>query len=161
MTGHSKRLIKAIQQLGFQHIWTNSQGFHCFAHPDDPSQAELSVGPSINREQHARDLLRRAQAIAGALPTAPKRNAGQIKERRADERERAQRRLEWAEAKRDRLIAEKADAAWLQKIEELVEHRRQELLALHREMTESPQGSQHRGRGRVEYLGVADDRTPL
>lgn len=157
----SRELFKAVEQLGFDHIWTNGSGFLCYAHPDDPDQTEVSIGPSIKNEQPAKTVLRRCQKIAGQLPEIVKRKGQQVKERQAAERERAQKRIEWAEAKKARLVAEKAEEEHLRKIDELIEHRRQELLALHRQMSDSPQGNDHRGRGRVEYQGTARDRTPL
>lgn len=160
-TKESKELLKSIEKLGFDHIWTNGKGFLCYAHPDDPEQEELSINQSINHEQTSKNLLRRAQKIAKALPKVEKRKGQQVKERQAAERERAQQRLAWAEKKRERLLAEQAEADHIAKIQELIEHRRAELLALHREMTDTPQGSQHRGRGRAEFQGTTANRTPL
>lgn len=157
----SKEVLKSVEKLGFDHIWTNGQGFLCYVHPDDPEQVEVIVNPSINNEQVARNKIRQCKKIAGEVPQIVKRKGQQVKERQAAERDRALKRIEWAEAKKARLIAEKAEEEHLRKIDELIELRRQELLALHREMSDSPQGNAHRGRGRVEYQGSARDRTPL
>ena len=160
-TKFSKRVTDALDELGFDHVWSNSQGFLCYVHPDDPQQTEISVNPSMNNEALARQVIRSCAKIAGRLPKIEKRKGQQIKERQTAEREQAERRLRWAEEKRDRLLAEKATAEHLHKIEELIEVRRSQLLDLHHQMTQSPQGSQHRGHGRIEYQGTAQTRVPL
>lgn len=157
----SKQVFAEVERLGFDYVWSNGQGFPCYVHPDDPQQNEISINPSINNESAARQKIRECKKIAGELPKIEKRKGRQVKERQAAERECAEQRLRWAEEKRDRLIASSANEEHMRKIDELVEFRRQQLLALHREMTGSPQGNQHRGRGRVEFQGSAADRTPL
>lgn len=160
-TKFSKQVFDALAKLGFEDVWSNAQGFPCFVHPDDPQQTEVSVNPSIDAEHTARFLIRRCQKIVGQLPKIEKRKGQQVKDRQAADRERAEQRLRWAEEKRLRLLAEKGTAEHLQRIDELIELRRRQLLDLHRQMTQTPQGSQHRGHGRVEYQGTAHDRTPL
>lgn len=157
----SKQVFAAIEKLGFEYVWTSGQGIPCYVHPDDPNQIEVSVNASINNETSARAKIRDCQKIAGHLPKIEKRRGTQVKERHAAERERAQQRLRWAEEKRERILADSADEDHLRKLDELIELRRRQLLALHREMSEGPQGSQHLGRGRVEYIGTATNRTPL
>lgn len=161
-TKESKEVLRALNRLGFEYLWTNGHGIPCYVHPDDPSQTEVLVNLSQNKESSARAKIRDLQKIAGELPQLAKRKGQQVKERRAAEREQAERRLAWAEAKKARLLEQpEADTGHLSRLDELIEHRRQQLLAIHHQMTESPAGAAHRGRGYVELRGTATDRTPL
>lgn len=152
MKRYSKDLIKTLTALGFDHVWTNSQGHHCYVHPDDPTQEELSVSPSISSDQILKTLIRRARKIAGAETVVEKRKAGQVKERAEADRERARQRLQWVKEKQQRLIAGHADATWIAKVRELLELRERELAAIERLMTEPAQGGTvHRGVGQARH----------
>lgn len=136
-----KDTIKALEQLGFDHIWTNTQGYECYVHPGDPQQTELSVSPSL-RENSARTLLRSAQKIAGVARPIEKRRGSQVKERAEAERERARDRLRLAREK----LARAASAAEIAHHTAEVEAREKELRDLERMMTSIPGGgSAHRG----------------
>lgn len=148
----AKQVIADLEKLGFDHLWRNSSGEHVYVHPDDPEQTEVKVSPSLNDENAAKGILARCRRIAGIAPVIVKRRAENVKERAQAERDRAEQRLQWALAKQARLEADRANEAWLGRIRELVEHRRAELAALHRDMTEAPQGAAHVGRGRVDVL---------
>lgn len=160
-TRYSKEVLKEVERLGFEYLWSNHHGHHCFVYPDDPQQTEFSVNPSINNEHAARAKIRDARKIVGLAPVIVKRHGSQINERLAAERERAERQLEWAERKRQLVLAEQREQEQIRRVEELVEARRSQLLAIHRQMAQAPQGSQHVGRGRVERIGTATDGTPL
>lgn len=151
----AKKVMSDLEDLGFDLIWRNNSGDYVYVHADDPQQTEVRVSPSID-ENAAKATVARCRRIAGIAPVIVKRRGEQVKERdaadRAREREQAERRLRWAEEKRDRLLADMAEAAYVAKVEELVEHRRRELAELHREMTETPQGGQHVGTGRVDVF---------
>jgi hypothetical protein len=152
MKRYSKQLIKDLTHLGFDHVWTNSQGYPCYAHPDDPEQQELSVSPSIANEQAFKTVLRRAQKIAGAVPVVEKRKGSQIKERAEADRERARQRLQWIQQKQQRLIDGNADAAMIAKARELIDLRERELADLERLMMQPAQGGNiHRGTGQARH----------
>lgn len=148
MKRYAKQLIRDLQALGFDHIWTNASGNLCYAHPDDPDQTELSISQGTN-EQGAKTLLRRAQRIAGAHPDSlavGKRNAVQLKERAAAQRERARTRLAYATARREQLTAARAEPAAVAAAQALIERRENELAAVERLMRQPPAGgNDHRG----------------
>lgn len=147
----AKQTIAELEKLGFDYLWRNSSGDYVYVHPDDPAQTEVKVSPSLH-EHAAKGILARCRRIAGLGPVIVKRRAENVKERAQAERDRAEQRLAWALQKQARLESDRADQAWLERIRELVEHRRAELAALHRGMTGSPQGGAHVGRGRVDVL---------
>lgn len=148
----SKELVKSLEALGFDHVWTNTQGYPCYVHPSDPTQHELSISPSIANDQTARILLRRAQKIAGVTPHSTKRRASQVKERTDADRERAQRRLAWAREKERRT----ADQAEREQLQTLIEQRARELEALERLMKQPAQGGRvHRGCGQARHWAGA------
>jgi predicted RNA binding protein YcfA (HicA-like mRNA interferase family) len=152
MKRHSKDLIKALTNLGFDHVWTNAQGHHCYVHPDDPAQEEVSVSPSISSDSILKMILRRARKIAGAEAVVEKRKATQVKERAEAERERARQRLQWVKEKQQRLIADQADPTWIAKVHELIDLRERELAAIERLMKEPAQGGNvHRGAGQARH----------
>jgi hypothetical protein len=153
MKRHSKELIKGMAALGFEHIWTNAQGFHCYAHPDDPNQEEVSVSPSINNDQGLKEGLRRARRIAGAHTVVAKRKGSQVKERAEADRARAHQRLQWIQQKQQRLIAEQADTTVIAKVRELIELRERELADIERLMKQPAQGGNaHRGTGHARHI---------
>src|SRR2546421_379454 len=128
MKRYSKDVIKGVEHLGFDHVWTNAQGFLCYVHPDDPEQTEMSISPSISDEHTARTLLRRAQRIAGVTPRVEKRRGSLVKERAEAERERVREQLRIVREKQDRLLAqEAADTAEVERMRRLVELREREL----------------------------------
>lgn len=145
MKRYAKQLIAELQRLGFDEIWTNSSGFPCYAHPNDPAQQELSINPSAT-EQAARSVLRRAQRIAGTTPTVDKRRASQVKARAEADRERARTRLAWIQAKQQRLINEHAAPDRIAQANALIAQREDELAAIEGLMVQPPAGgSSHRG----------------
>jgi hypothetical protein len=153
MKRHSKELIKGMTALGFEHIWTNAQGYPCYAHPDDPKQEEVSVSPSINSDQGLKEGLRRARRIAGTHTVVAKRKGSQVKERAEVDRERARQRLQWIREKQQRLLADKADATVIAKVRELIELRERELADLERLMKQPAQGGNaHRGTGHARHI---------
>ncbi|MFF7190505.1 hypothetical protein ACFZAR_36040 [Streptomyces sp. NPDC008222] len=156
MKRYSKNVIKTLASLGFDHIWTNADGYPCYVHPDDPDQTELSISPSISNEATARNLVRRAQKIARVAPVVEKRKAGQVKERQQAERDRARQRLEYVRAKQHRLIEQDADAAERARVEALIEVRERELAEYERLMKQPAQGGNtHRGTGHARhYVGA-------
>lgn len=159
MKRHARQLCADLAALGFDHIWTNSSGYLCYAHPDDPQQQELSVSPTTN-ENGARALLHRARRIARAHPdplTIGKRNPRQLKERAAAQRQRARDRLAYATTRRDQLTANRADPAALTAAQALIERREQELAAIEHLMRQPPAGGHtHRGTGQPRhYAGPA------
>jgi hypothetical protein len=148
----SKDLIRDVGALGFDHVWTNAQGFQCFVHPDDPEQTELSIRPSIGEEQIAKTLLRRAQKIAGAMPRIEKRNGSRVKERADAERHRAQERLRLVRDKQARLHTQQAASAEVERIRLLVERRERELAEIEHLMLQPPGGSSvHRGTAQARH----------
>lgn len=152
MKRHSRELIAQLERLGFDHVWTNAAGAHCYVHPGDPGQTELSVSQSITSEQTAKSLLRRAQRIAGVAPKVEKRRASRVKERAETERERARRDLEAARQRRQRLLDTRADTVTLAEAERLIQQRERELAALERLMKQPAQGgSVRRGRDQARH----------
>lgn len=147
MKRHSKALITALEQLGFDHIWTNSRGYLCYVHPGDPDQTEVTISPSIN-ENGARTVLTRARKLAGAATVIEKRKAGQIKERAAAARQ----RLQDSRDAREQLLRQRAHADQVAEAERLIEERERELAAIERLMTQPAQGGNtHRGRGQARH----------
>lgn len=71
---------------------------------------------------------------------------------------RAEERLLRAQQREAQARENKAQKLRLKKLAEIVERRRRELQAIHAEMTRTPAGSQHRGRG--SYRGVGTAATP-
>lgn len=71
---------------------------------------------------------------------------------------RAEERLKRAEQRERQARENKAQERRLHRLAEIVECRRLELQAIHAEMTRTPAGSQHRGRG--SYRGVGTSNTP-
>lgn len=77
-------------------------------------------------------------------------------ERLAERLARAEARQRKADAALARAKRERATAARIRKLNAAAEDRRQELLALHREMTSSPAGSQHRGNPAHRAVSMGD-----
>jgi predicted RNA binding protein YcfA (HicA-like mRNA interferase family) len=151
VTRHAKALIKTLTNLGFDHIWTNSSGHHCYVHPADPDQTELLVNPSANEVTH-RSLTRRAQKITGTVPATPKRNPRQIKQRAETDRTRARALLDEARNKARQLQQDQADRAAIDKASQLIAQRERELAAIERLMRQAPAGgSTHRGAGQARH----------
>lgn len=157
MKRYSKDAVRGVERLGFDHVWTNAQGFLCYVHPNDPDQTELSISPSISNEQASKDILRRAEKIAGVSRRIEKRRGSQVKERAEADRERAREQLRVAREKQARLLAqEEADAAELEKVRREVDFRERELAEIQRLMTQPPGGgSSHRGTGQVRHCSGA------
>ncbi len=87
-------------------------------------------------------------------------DATEARARKLAERiQRAEVRMELAAAKLEEARSRYVRKAVLKRLTQDVEERRQELIALHREMTASPAGSQHRGKG--SYRPVPNQATPL
>jgi multidrug efflux pump subunit AcrA (membrane-fusion protein) len=145
---HGKVLIAELVKLGFEYIWTNASGGHCYAHPGDRAQTEIIVNPSTD-ERGARAILTRARKLAGttAVPV-DKRNPQQIKERAAAARQ----RLADSRAARERLLQQKANTAAITRAERLVEQRERELAAIEHLMHQPPAGGNtHRGTGQPRH----------
>jgi hypothetical protein len=143
----AKQAVKDLDALGFDHIWTNSSGHHCYAHPDDPHQEELLVNPNTN-ENGAKTLIRRARRITGAPAIVDKRNASQVKERATAARQ----RLQYVRDKHRRLLDARAAPALLAAAANLIDQREQELEAVERLMRQPPAGGHdHRGTGQARH----------
>lgn len=156
MKRYAKQLIKDLAGLGFDHIWTNNSGGHCYAHPDDPAQTEIVVNQGAD-ERAARAVLQRARRIAGAhTPPASRRNASRAKERAAADRERArqqaQARVGYVRDHHQRLLAARAAPEAVTAIARLLAQRQAELDALERLMRQPPSGGHtHRGTGQPRH----------
>lgn len=147
MKRHGKALVAELTKLGFDHIWTNSSGGQCYAHPGDAAQTEVVVSPSLD-ERSARHLLARARKLAGAVTVADKRDAQQIKARAAAARQ----RLQDSRDAHVRLLRERADAVALARAEQQVEERERELAVLEQLMRQPPAGGNaHRGSGQAAH----------
>jgi hypothetical protein len=143
----ARQLVKDLEALGFDHIWTNSSGAQCYAHPDDPQQEELSVSPNTH-ETGAKNVLRRARRIAGADTVVEKRNATQVRERATAARQ----RLQYVRERHGRLLTTRADPAQVAAAARLVEQREHELDAVERLMRQPPAGGHaHRGTGQARH----------
>ena len=166
MKRYAKDAEKDLLRLGFDHIWTNTSGGRCYAHPDDPEQTEVVLNPGTN-ESGARAILQRARRIAGThTPATGKRNAARAKQRAAAGRDRhtdhehartqAQQRVEYVAAKHQRLLAARAEPGAVTAAERLLEQRQAELDALERLMRQPPAGGHgHRGAGQARhYTGL-------
>jgi hypothetical protein len=155
MRRFSKDLIKAIEALGFEHVWTNSQGYFCYVHGADPDQTEVLISPSVN-ECTAKLMLRKCQKIAGVAPKIEKRRASQVKERAATDRERAHRILQVVRERHLRLVSSNGDREEIERVSRLVALRERELADLERLMQEPPSGGRvHRGSGQVRHVSGA------
>lgn len=157
MKRHGKDLIKQLTALGFDHIWTNTSGGHCYAHPDDPDQTEIVIQQCID-ERAARAVLHRARRITGTpTPTTSKRNAARARQQAAEDRERdrtrAQARLGYVRAHHDRLLnTPTADPVAVAAAQRLLQQRQAELDTLERLMREPPTGGHtHRGTGQARH----------
>lgn len=159
MKRYAKQLVKDLTALGFDHIWTNTSGGLCYAHPDDPAQIEIVVTQGAD-ERAARATLQRARRITGAhAPDSGKRNAAQARARAAGardrERQRAQAmaRLAYVRDKHHRLTATPGtEPAALTATERLLAQRESELDALERLMRQPPSGGHtHRGAGQARH----------
>ncbi|HEY5834999.1 hypothetical protein [Streptomyces sp.] len=147
MKRHGKALIASLETLGFNHIWTNTSGWPCYAHPGDPDQTEVTISPSID-EQGARRVLQRARKLAGAATVVDKRKGQQIKDRAAAARQ----RLQDSRDAREQLLQQRADTTAIAHAERLVTQREAELAAIERLMTQPAQGGNtHRGRGQARH----------
>jgi hypothetical protein len=145
---YSKDAIKAVERLGFEHVWTNSKGFYCYVHPGDPQQTELSISPSMNNEQAAKEIVRRAEKICGVAPQVEKRKASQVKERAEVARE----RLRIVRKRKACLLAAAVPAADLEWMERLEALRERELSDIERLMRQPPAGGRvHRGTGQARH----------
>ncbi len=154
MKRHGRILIQHLNDLGFEHVWTNSGGYPCYVHPDDPEQTEVSVSPGLGSDQVLKVAMRRAEKIAGVqASTAGKRRAGQLKERAEAQRERARRRLAFVQAKQQRLCADRAaDPVTVAAVRDLIARRERELAAIEHLMRQAPQGGNaHRGTGQPRH----------
>lgn len=154
MKRYSKDVIKGVERLGFDYMWTNAQGFLCYVHPNDPDQTELSISPSISDEHTARTLLRLAEKRAAVAPHIEKRRASRVKERAEAARDRAREQVRLAQERQARLLARQgSSAAEVERVRRLVELRERELAAHERLMQQPPAGgSVHRGTGQVRHF---------